>query len=80
MLLWFILKILQFFLYLLHVQLIGMKEILLVLVQNVDQAFIIVLYNLESIREGATHSSYIVNNLFQIVLVILRKVLVQGNR
>jgi len=60
-------------------QLVGTKKILLVLVQNVDQAPIVVLYDLVSIKEFVSYSSYIVNNLVKIVLVSFSQVSVHGN-
>jgi hypothetical protein len=62
-----------------HVQLVGMQEILLVLVQHVDQAFIVLMYHLGRILERVRHSLYIVDNFIKIALVSLRQVLVHSN-
>jgi hypothetical protein len=62
-----------------HVQLVGMQEILLVLVQHVDQAFIVLIYHLGRILERVRHSLYIVDNFIKIALVSLRQVLVHSN-
>ena len=62
-----------------HVQLVGMQEILLVLVQHVDQAFIVLMYHLGRFLERVRHSLYIVDNFIKIALVSLRLVLVHSN-
>lgn len=62
-----------------HVQLVGMQKILLVLVQHVDQAFIVLMYHLGRILERVRHSLYIVDNFIKIALVSLRLVLVHSN-
>ena len=62
-----------------HVQLVGMQEILLVLVQHVDQAFIVLMYHLGRILERVRHSLYIVDNFIKIALVSLRQILVHSN-